>query len=160
MYVKFTENGIPGWFGLQPVEDSEPLDMGTLPYGITDLIDFLISHRMLDGLWVVRDPVVVIPPTEAEVAAAEAALVAETKLAEDAAKKMSGVEFEGVMCSATSQDQAGLMAVLTGIQLQGAGFTPTRFEFENGTSVVIHLGNYRDFIARWLPFRQAFFRAN
>lgn len=72
-------------------------------------------------------------------------------------RKMVGVEFAGVMCSATSADQSGLMAVLTAIQMQGPNFLPTRFEFENGTSLTITLANYQSLAAVWLPFRQSFF---
>lgn len=72
-------------------------------------------------------------------------------------RKIVGVEFQGVMCSATSQDQAGLMAVLTGIQMQGAAFPATRFEFENGNVLTITLANYQAFMQTWLPFRQSFF---
>lgn len=74
--------------------------------------------------------------------------------------KQEGVEFEGVLCSATSADQSGLMAVLMAIQIQGASFRPTRFEFENETSLVIHLGNYQKFMSVWVPFRQSFFVAD
>lgn len=73
--------------------------------------------------------------------------------------KIVGIEFDGVMCSATGQDQAGLAAVLLAIQLQGAEFKPTRFQFENGSVLVIHLGNYQPFMATWMPFRQSFFAA-
>jgi hypothetical protein len=71
--------------------------------------------------------------------------------------KLIGVEFEGVMCSATAADQAGLAAVLLAIQLQGAAFQPTRFYFENGNILVISLANYQAFTGVWLPFRQSFF---
>jgi hypothetical protein len=73
--------------------------------------------------------------------------------------KLIGVEFEGVMCSATADDQAGLAAVLLAIQLQGAAFSPTRFEFDNGSELVITLENWQAFAAVWLPFRQSFFAA-
>ena len=72
--------------------------------------------------------------------------------------KMGGVEFEGVMCSATKPDQDGLAAVMVAIQLQGASFQPTRFYFENGSTLVITLENYQAFAAVWLPFRQSFFQ--
>ena len=75
----------------------------------------------------------------------------------DEARKLHGIEFEGVMCSATAADQAGLIAVLMAIQLQGASFQPTRFEFDNGNALAIHLGNFQAFTAVWLPFRQSFF---
>ena len=71
--------------------------------------------------------------------------------------KWSGIEFEGVMCSATADDQAGLAAVLLAIQLQGAAFQPTRFYFANGNTLVLSLANYQAFTAVWLPFRQSFF---
>lgn len=74
-------------------------------------------------------------------------------------KKIQGVEFEGVMCSATAADQAGLAAVLLAIQLQGAAFKPTRFYFENGNTLVVTLGNWQALANVWLPFRQSFFEA-
>lgn len=97
------------------------------------------------------------PPTPEEVAQMEADRIALARAEAEAEHKRRGVEFDGVMCSATSQDQAGLTAVLLAIQLQGADFPPTRFYFENGNTLVIHLGNYRAFMAAWLPFRQSFF---
>lgn len=71
--------------------------------------------------------------------------------------KMTGVEFDGVMCSATRDDQNGLMAVLMAKQLQGAAFQPTRFHFANGNSLVMTKENIADFAAVWMPFRQSFF---
>ena len=71
--------------------------------------------------------------------------------------RMVGVEFEGVMCSATAEDQNGLVAVLTNIQIEGAEFKPTRFYFANGNTLVISLANYQALRSVWLPFRQSFF---
>lgn len=71
--------------------------------------------------------------------------------------KMTGVEFEGVMCSATLTDQSGLIAVLTAYNLQGGAFQPTRFDFANGSKLVITRENILDLIAVWMPFRQEFF---
>ena len=71
-------------------------------------------------------------------------------------QKRMGVEFEGVVCSATAKDQAGLTAVLMAIQVQRQDFTPTRFHFENDNTLVIHLGNYQAFMTSWMPFRQSF----
>ena len=71
--------------------------------------------------------------------------------------KLVGIEFDGIMCSATAQDQNGLVAVMMAIQLQGAAFEPTRFEFDNGSELVISLANYQDLMAVWMPFRQSFF---
>lgn len=72
--------------------------------------------------------------------------------------KLVGVEFEGVMCSATEADQNGLASVLVAIQFQGADFQPTRFFFANGNTLVLSLTNYQAFAATWLPFRQSFFQ--
>lgn len=71
--------------------------------------------------------------------------------------KLTGVEFNGVMCSATAEDQHGLAAVLVAIQFQGQAFQPTRFHFANGNTLVVSLDNWQDFAAVWLPFRQSFF---
>lgn len=71
--------------------------------------------------------------------------------------RLQGVSFQGVMCSATADDQNGLTAVLLAIQLQGPAFPGTRFLFSNGNTLNITLANYQAFIAVWLPFRQSFF---
>lgn len=71
--------------------------------------------------------------------------------------KLMGVLFEGVMCSATRDDQNGLVAVLTDYQLETVTFQPTRFEFANGNSLVITKDNIQAFIAVWKPFRKSFF---
>jgi hypothetical protein len=71
--------------------------------------------------------------------------------------KLIGIEFDGIMCSATAQDQNGLAAVFLAIQLQGASFEPTRFEFDNGSTLIVTLANWQQFAAVWLPFRQSFF---
>jgi hypothetical protein len=72
-------------------------------------------------------------------------------------RKIEGVEFEGVMCSATRDDQFGLMAVLMAFQLQGSQFAATKFEFENGSKLVLNQSNISDFVDVWMPFRQSFF---
>jgi len=71
--------------------------------------------------------------------------------------KLVGIEFDGIMCSATAQDQNGLAAVFLAIQLQGENFQPTRFEFDNGSTLIVTLANWQQFAAVWLPFRQSFF---
>lgn len=72
--------------------------------------------------------------------------------------KMVGVAFDGVMCSATRDDQNGLVAVLAAYQLQGANFAPTLFEFANGNKLRLTAQNMQSFIAVWMPFRQSFFK--
>jgi hypothetical protein len=41
--------------------------------------------------------------------------------------------------------------------MQGANFQPTRFEFDNGSTLIVTLTNWQAFAAVWLPFRQSFF---
>ncbi len=71
--------------------------------------------------------------------------------------KLTGIEFDGVMCSATRDDQSGLMAALMASQMQGDAFKPTNFFFSNGSKLVITKDNLPAFIAVWMPFRQSFF---
>jgi hypothetical protein len=71
--------------------------------------------------------------------------------------KWVGIEFEGVMCSATREDQNGLIAVLLAFQMQGAQFKPTEFHFANGSKLVLSQANIPEFIGVWMPFRQSFF---
>jgi hypothetical protein len=71
--------------------------------------------------------------------------------------KLVGIEFEGVMCSATREDQNGLAAVLLAFQMQGAQFKPTEFHFANGSKLVLSQANIPEFIGVWMPFRQSFF---
>ena len=76
--------------------------------------------------------------------------------------KLAGVEILGVMCSATRDDQNGLSAVALGVTIARAGsqtFPNTRFEFENGNTLVITDANFDTIYAAWMPFRQSFFAA-
>lgn len=77
-------------------------------------------------------------------------------------KKLQGIEFDSVMCSATKDDQFGL----TGIWMQyeslkalgkAAEFTPQAFNFENGSVLVLTKDNMEAFRAVWLSFRMSFF---
>lgn len=76
---------------------------------------------------------------------------------EEVDPKMTGIEFGGVMCSATSQDQSGLLAVLMAFNMDGTRFQPTRFHFSNSNSLVITKENLMAFMSIWKPFRQSFF---
>jgi hypothetical protein len=78
----------------------------------------------------------------------------------DEQRKLTGIEILNVMCSATSQDQSGLTAVALGVTLarmNGQTFPDTRFEFENGNSLVVTDSNFDEIYAIWTPFRQSFF---
>ncbi len=75
----FTEDGTPRWFGPEPVDQAEPLDLaafaeafGFAPESNTALmIQLLATHRRLpDGTWVLRGAPAQVEPTEAERAAA------------------------------------------------------------------------------------------
>ncbi len=68
-------------------------------------------------------------------------------------RKLAGVEFEGVMCSATGGDMHGLKCVEDDI-LEGI---PVNFHFDNGNVLVITPGNVEAFKAVWKPFRRSFF---
>jgi hypothetical protein len=72
--------------------------------------------------------------------------------------KMVGIEFESVMCSATRDDQNGLVAVIIAHQLQKTSFQPTEFKFVNGNRLLMTYENLPKFLAVWIPFRQSFFK--
>jgi uncharacterized protein YlzI (FlbEa/FlbD family) len=76
----------------------------------------------------------------------------------DSYLKLKGIEIDGVMCSATAEDQNGLLAVLAAKQLEGDAFSATVFMFANGNSLVISKDNINDVVTKWMPFRQSFFR--
>lgn len=151
MWVRFDDQGCPAWFGPVQVEGSEWVD------GVNERV--LLTMRRVAGEWVAREHAEPKEPTAEEIEAHMAEQAAAERAADDAARKMRGVEFEGVMCSATRDDQNGLTAVLLRIQMKGAAFKPTRFEFVNGSTLVIHLGNYAAFAAVWSDFRESFFPA-
>jgi hypothetical protein len=86
---------------------------------------------------------------------------AEKDKADREALKMTGILIEGVMCSATKDDQNGLSAVALGVTLARASnkaFPDTVFKFANGNSLVITDANFNTVYALWVPFRQSFFK--
>jgi len=76
----------------------------------------------------------------------------------DEEKKKTGIEILGVMCSATKEDQMGLTAVGLDYSMTGADFAATRFEFANGTTLVITADNFAAIYNLWVPFRRSFFK--
>lgn len=139
-WVRFDEEGHAAWFGPSWVEGAvwvEGVDFNTL-----------VSCRYVNGEWFLKEVKIVDTPTVVEL---------DPEVVEEL-RKIEGVEFEGVKCSATKEDQDGLAAVLLAIQLQGPTFKPTLFHFSNGSRLVISLENYQEFIQTWLPFRQSFFQ--
>jgi hypothetical protein len=69
------------------------------------------------------------------------------------ADKLTGVLFEGIMCSATKEDMWGLASVRPYVM---AG-NDTKFQFDNGNTLTLTLANYAAFEAVWTPFRAGFF---
>jgi len=149
-WVIFDGKGNPAWFGSPRQDGAEWVE------GVDAA--FLISHRRLpSGKWVPREPEKPVPPSPEEIAAAKAEEERQRRKAEDEARKWEGVEFEGVMCSATKDDQNGLVSVWVDYQTSPADFDPTEFQFANGSRLLIHKGNVREFAALWRPFRRQFF---
>lgn len=72
-------------------------------------------------------------------------------------QKLIGVEFAGVMCSATKEDQNGVVAVFLAFKEQGDQFKPTQFVFANGNKLLLSKDNVAQFMSVWTPFRQSFF---
>ena len=71
-------------------------------------------------------------------------------------KKFRGFKFDGVMCSATKDDQAGLTAVI--VQLKSNIIESTDFEFANGSVLNLNAENIDAFSKKWANFRQRFFK--
>lgn len=68
-------------------------------------------------------------------------------------RKMIGVEFEGVMCSAVKDDQFGIGSLYQAIKA-GSEFN---FEFTNGSTLKLTPSNIDAFMGVWGPFRNSFF---
>lgn len=161
-WVILDDQGRAGWIGPEPTERAVWVDGQDLETLLTHRV---VGHTVVDGWvvggkWVLRDPVVDPGPSPEAVAALEAEAAAAQFAAEESERKMRGVEFDGVMCSATGQDQSGLMAVLTGIELAkaiGSDYGTTGFIFENGTRINISTQNAYQLAAVWVPFRKSFF---
>ena len=109
--------------------------------------------KMIDG-----ELVPVSPTEEAAIIAAwaeaDAAASIEAAAATATAAKMTGVLFEGVMCSAKSEDMYGLAAVAPYVR-QGMDIPP--FIFANGNKLKLTTLNIDAFELVWIPFRASFF---
>jgi hypothetical protein len=76
------------------------------------------------------------------------------------ASKAEGIEILGVMCSATKEDQMGLTAVGLDYSMTmaaGGTFKDTKFNFQNGSTLVITNENFSAIYDVWVPFRRSFF---
>jgi hypothetical protein len=78
-------------------------------------------------------------------------------LLSDHEKKLIGIEFDGVMCSTTKEDQDALLAIYFAYQMQGVDFQPTVYKFQNGNELLITKDNIERFSLSWIPARQKFF---
>jgi hypothetical protein len=77
----------------------------------------------------------------------------EQEVKDKADLKLSGIEFEGVMCSAKSKDMWGLSAIDNFIRSGNS----VSFRFENGNSLALTPKNLDAFQSVWVPFRASFF---
>ena len=68
--------------------------------------------------------------------------------------KLQGIEYAGVMCSATGEDQNGLLAAEKYIAEYGLS---VNFKFVNGSVLVLDAANIAEFKSVWVPFRASFF---
>ena len=91
--------------------------------------------------------------TDEDKAATLAEQEAQAKKQSDAELKLAGVEFDGVMCSATAEDQHGLADVEAVVR----GGLNINFHFENGTKLLLTSLNIDGFRSVWFPFRLSFF---
>lgn len=73
--------------------------------------------------------------------------------------QMKGVEFNGVLCSATKNDADGLTSVGYVMDRERAAgrLFSTPFEFENGAVLLITPDSFDALYDVWMPFRQSFF---
>lgn len=106
---------------------------------------------LVEGIWTQQWSIQDRPAAEVVAIAAAKAKAAEQ------AQKMAGVLFGGVMCSATKDDQAGLLAVWMDYMSSPNEFQPTRFDFANGNTLVLTEENLPAFRSVWGAFRRQFF---
>ena len=78
-------------------------------------------------------------------------LVEKIETAQRKKQKLKGVEFEGVMCSTTKDDQHGIGDVL--YLIDHYGYEPN-FKFSNGNKLKLTKDNIQQFMAVWLPERE------
>ena len=134
------------------------LVVNTLEVDSLDFMPNLVEATEGSIGWVYANGVFSAPSVDAETLAKQ--IEAEANHAIQNAK-LGGIEIRGVMCSATKADQSGLSAVALGVTLArmaGATLPDTKFEFENGNSLVVTDANFDTIYATWTPFRQSFFR--
>lgn len=142
---------IHGWIETTiPLDDSDPSTKELRDLILAENTPFNLSARLENGS--------LVPASAQDRAAAASARQAEiaAQNEKEAARqgKLSGVEFEGVMCSATKEDMWGLASVKDWVR---AG-SSTSFNFDNGNTLLLTPQNIDAFEAVWVPFRASFFQ--
>lgn len=95
-WVRFTPEGIPGWFSPQ---EPEPLNGAVFVEAVPP--ETLITHRWVAGEWILRDPVKPVEPTAEEIEAERKAEAAALVAAE--AARQESIEMEIVRLSGPDQ---------------------------------------------------------
>ena len=118
-----------------------------------------MSTKLVNGVRIqmTAEEIAVRQADEAQAAADKVIADAEKAIE---AQKIAGIEILGVMCSATKDDQNGMVAVGTSkliADMGGVPFADTVFEFTNGNKLVITNDNFNTVYGAWVPFRQSFF---
>jgi hypothetical protein len=144
--AKLFDDSLPQW-----VLDDRLAEYDVFTYVIPELpnydplIEKVIPGEILNASGTWTQQWITVPLNVSEVVQA-------SKKAEREAK-IAGVLFEGVMCSATTQDMTSLSAIESWVV---AG-QPVNFEFDNGNVVTLTAANIDAFRAVWVPFRASFF---
>jgi len=68
-------------------------------------------------------------------------------------KMMTGVEFDGVMCSCMKDDMYGLASIKSWLEAGNS----IGFKFKNGNTLNLDAANIVAFEETWVPFRASFF---
>lgn len=139
-----------GWIPTTiPTDGSDPANLELRDKILSEVQVNDLKRKLVDGALVPVDPSEVAAKA-AEKAQQEAARQeAESKRA----AKLAGVEFQGVMYSATKEDMWGLASVKDWVR----GGATTNFVFDNGNTLTLTPQNIDAFEAVWIPFRASFF---
>ena len=139
-----------GWIPTTvPLDDSDPETKALRDQILSEMTSADLNKRLEGGV------LVDVTQAEKDEAIAEATASEAARAARIAAQeaKLVGVEFDGVMCSATKEDMWGLSSVQAWVR---AGQS-TDFNFDNGNTLTLTAANIDAFEAVWVPFRASFF---
>ncbi len=127
------------------VEKVEIIDGTTVlngEYSVPD--DPRNRHRALINAWIAEgnSPTIITTP------------ITESPEEKNARLMLEGIEFNGVMCSATQDDLTNLYMLKDQVVYNKISFN---FQFANGNKLWITPDNIAKFEKVWLPFRMSFF---